>query len=226
MKLTAEEIERLCAAGNAVRVAADGSFTVRPVASMSRPMTATERTRKRRERLRKTANETPAVSSTSENETNETNETQKVSTPSPPLSPPTPSPLAPTPTRINAREEAGSVEAIYAAYPRKVGKPKALPMIRKALANPPLGVSQADWPAQLLAITQRYAALRNGEDPNFTPHPATWFHQRRFEDDPSTWKPAPANGIHTQPNPRTYAGPAQPAALRPTGPVAPRSGRV
>lgn len=125
--------------------------------------------------------------------------------------PPHHSPLTPVllekePKR--SREEAATAEAIYEAYPRKVGKPKALATIRKALANPPHSVSTTDWPAQLLAIVKRYAALRKGEDPQFTPHPATWFHQRRFEDDPSTWK-----SESCQPNGKPHRNTHQPSGF-------------
>lgn len=86
-----------------------------------------------------------------------------------------------------ARTNAEVAEAIYDAYPKKVAKPDAIPKILKALAAPPLGMDAATWPDELLAITARYAALRSGEEKQFTPNPATWFNQRRFEDDPATW---------------------------------------
>lgn len=107
--------------------------------------------------------------------------------PTPPIPAPTP---APTPPRNSAH--AASAEAIYQAYPRKVGRPLALRAISKALASPPLGTESATWPALLLEITVRFAAARQGENPDFTPNPATWFNQRRFEDDPATWKTAPS----------------------------------
>ena len=91
-----------------------------------------------------------------------------------------------------AREAAATAEAIYQAYPRKVAKPAAIRCIAKALASPPLGIDLTVWPALLLQITVRFADARKGEDPQFTPHPSTWFHQRRFEDDPATWKTEPA----------------------------------
>jgi len=76
---------------------------------------------------------------------------------------------------------------IYAAYPRKVARPKALKAIIKVIATPPRSVSTTDWAAQILGLTKLYAAARAGESPEFTPHAATFFNQRRFEDDPSTW---------------------------------------
>ena len=70
-------------------------------------------------------------------------------------------------------------QEIYEAYPRKVSKPAALRSITKALKT---------IAAQtLLDKTKSYAKARDGADPNFTPHPATWFNGERFNDDPSTW---------------------------------------
>ncbi len=69
-------------------------------------------------------------------------------------------------------------EEIYCAFPRKVGKPNALKAIRAALLKTPFDV--------LLQKTKDFATTRNG-DVSFCPHPATWFNQERYNDDPSTW---------------------------------------
>ncbi len=69
-------------------------------------------------------------------------------------------------------------EEIYCAFPRKVGKPNALKAIRSALSKTPFDV--------LLQKTKDFASTRNG-DVSFCPHPATWFNQERYNDDPSTW---------------------------------------
>jgi hypothetical protein len=69
-------------------------------------------------------------------------------------------------------------EEIYAAYPRKVGKPVALRAIVKAF--------EQIEPAKLLEVTKQFATARNG-DVEFCPHPATWFNQERWNDDPATW---------------------------------------
>lgn len=76
-------------------------------------------------------------------------------------------------------EEKADAEKIYEAYPRKVGRPKAIAEIIKALKI----ITTAD----LLAKTQAFAKAQVGADAQFIPHPATWFHQERFNDDPSTW---------------------------------------
>lgn len=70
-------------------------------------------------------------------------------------------------------------EKIYAVYPRKVGKPKALKSILHALASVPFD--------EVLEATAKYAQARCGHDSEFTPHPATWFNQARYNDDPATW---------------------------------------
>lgn len=69
-------------------------------------------------------------------------------------------------------------ELIYAAYPLKVGRPKAIQAILKAMSKCP--------PDELLAITKRFAEVR-GADMAFIAHPSTWFNQERFNDDPATW---------------------------------------
>lgn len=78
-----------------------------------------------------------------------------------------------------------TAEEIYYAYPKHVAKPKAVQKIEAACRK--------ICAACLLELTKAYADVRSGEDPRFTPHPATWFFQERFNDDPSTWTNAPVN---------------------------------
>jgi hypothetical protein len=68
---------------------------------------------------------------------------------------------------------------IYEHYPLKVAKPVALAAIRKAMSR----VS----PEFLLERTKELARIRNGNK-NHLAHPATWFNQERYNDDPNTWK--------------------------------------
>ncbi|NBW15521.1 MAG: hypothetical protein EBR82_46800 [Caulobacteraceae bacterium] len=77
----------------------------------------------------------------------------------------------------------GWAERIYAAYPRKVGKPAALRHINAAIRSGDV------TPERLLELTETYAEARRGADPQFTPHASTWFSQRRWGDDPETWRP-------------------------------------
>lgn len=72
------------------------------------------------------------------------------------------------------------IEEIYDAYPRKVGRPAALVKIRHAL-------TKIDG-KRLLEATRAYGEAVKGMDPQFIPHPATWFHQERYNDDPKTWR--------------------------------------
>ena len=98
--------------------------------------------------------------------------------------------------RIRAKHTTSNACSIYEAYPRKVGKPSAIRAILKALK-----VTSYET---LLEKTKMYAASRNGEDAKFTPHPATWFHQERFNDDPTTW--ANGNGAHAPAPPVDFSG--------------------
>lgn len=109
--------------------------------------------------------------------TNESNNPQESAAercvPLPPSPPPLPSP-SPSPIDNLIPEE-----QIYQAFPLKVGKPDALKAIKKAMTKEPHD--------KLLEKTKLFATARNG-DLNFCPHPATWFNQERYNDDPMTWK--------------------------------------
>jgi hypothetical protein len=83
-----------------------------------------------------------------------------------------------------------SAEDIYKEYPKKVGKPKALLAIKKAM--------KWESPERLLDATKRYAILNASCDQQFMPHPSTWFNAHRFADDESTWKIG-VNGNHAKP---------------------------
>jgi hypothetical protein len=74
----------------------------------------------------------------------------------------------------------------YAIYPRRIGKKAAEKAWAKAMktgADPELVIQSA----------QRYAASRVGQDPKYTPHPATWLNQGRWEDEPERTTFAPLN---------------------------------
>ncbi|MEW6160159.1 MAG: hypothetical protein AB1813_22230, partial [Verrucomicrobiota bacterium] len=79
-------------------------------------------------------------------------------------------------------------EEIYDQFPLKAGKPTALRAIAKCLKE-----FSADY---LMERTKAFAKARNG-DLKFCPYPATWFNQRRFQDDPSTWVPRAATNKQT-----------------------------
>ena len=75
-----------------------------------------------------------------------------------------------------------SVESIYLAYPKHVGKQAALKAIAQALKTIPS--------ARLLECSRAYAAAVAtwpAEHRDFIPHPAKWFNDGRFDDDPGEW---------------------------------------
>jgi len=75
-------------------------------------------------------------------------------------------------------------------YPKKVGKDAAYRAWRKAgfKVKAQMVCSSQEAAAHLLSRVIAYEAARQGEDPQFTPHPATWLNQGRWADDPATWK--------------------------------------
>lgn len=75
-------------------------------------------------------------------------------------------------------------EAIYAAYPRKVGKTAAIKAIERVLKAGPITAET------LLAKVEAYAAATSlwaDSDRDFIPHPASWVNAGRYDDDPNDW---------------------------------------
>jgi len=103
-------------------------------------------------------------------------------------------------------------DTIYRAYPRKVGKKKALASIKRALREVEFG--------ELLAAVREYAACRklSGQDQRFTPHPATWFNGGRWDDDRNEWRRIdgqPTRAENTEAaNGRAFAGFLQRSGVR------------
>lgn len=71
-------------------------------------------------------------------------------------------------------------ENVYDLYPRKVGKKPAIQKIAAAIKQ--FGVEKVTDATKLFA-----AAWIGTTELNFCPHPATWYGQHRFNDDPATW---------------------------------------
>lgn len=95
-----------------------------------------------------------------------------------------------------------TTEAIYAVYPRKVGKLAAMKAIAKAAMT--LREKEPDPLAYLLARTQLYATATSiwpEEEKKYIPHPATWFNQGRYDDNPREWE----RGNQAQPKARDYS---------------------
>lgn len=74
-------------------------------------------------------------------------------------------------------KRADEATAVYAAYPRKVGRPAAIKAIIRALDKMPF--------KELLKAVEAYAAEQVGKDPQYIPHPTTWFNQERWADKPT-----------------------------------------
>jgi len=84
-------------------------------------------------------------------------------------------------------------ELIYQAYPRKVGRRRALMEIQQALSRIEKGeingikITPEEAVNGLLKATQAYCHSPSGNRGCYTPHPSTWFHQSRYLDDPKEW---------------------------------------
>lgn len=81
-----------------------------------------------------------------------------------------------------------TAEAIYSIYPRKVGKVAALKAITRAAER--MEGKEPSALAYLLERTRLYSiavALWPKDERRFCPHPATWFNQGRYDDDPKEW---------------------------------------
>lgn len=84
--------------------------------------------------------------------------------------------LEPETEELFKKIEGPSIEEIYQAYPRKVGKPAALKAIAAAIKKTKIP------PPELLAKTKDFALSRAETEEQYIPHPATWFNQHRFND--------------------------------------------
>ena len=98
-------------------------------------------------------------------------------------------PIEPTPKEQeqprSKSQYTSDFEAWWKVYPRRVGKRKAFAAWKVALKNVE---GNGEAPETLLEITRRYAASPAGNAGEFTPHPATWLNQGRYEDDPAEWQ--------------------------------------
>lgn len=77
-------------------------------------------------------------------------------------------------------------KAIYSAYPRHVGPARACTAIEKALVRlAPVHAEPYTW---LLGRVQKFATSPAGQQGKYTPYPATWFNQERYDDDDDEWQ--------------------------------------
>ncbi len=92
----------------------------------------------------------------------------------------------------NARK-VNPYEVLYLAYPRKVGKKVAIDAIKRAVdrvesRTKAEGATKLDAQRWLYARTLAFARSPAGNRGNLTPHPATWFNQGRYDDNPTEWE--------------------------------------
>lgn len=80
------------------------------------------------------------------------------------------------------RQEREWVDALYLAYPKHVAPEAA----RKKIA---IALRVTDFDTLMEAVTAYAKAVETwpADERQFVPHPATWFHQRRWEEDRATW---------------------------------------
>ena len=71
---------------------------------------------------------------------------------------------------------------IYGRYPRKVARKAAIKAIRAAAKEQSL-----DYLLDRVSAYAAAVARWSQEDRQYIPHPATWFHQARYDDDPGEW---------------------------------------
>jgi hypothetical protein len=80
-------------------------------------------------------------------------------------------------------------EAIYQAYPRKVGHRSAIKAITQAIQRlkaKDMTIREAE--VYLYRRVQTYARSPAGNDGPGTPHPSRWFNDERYEDDQGQWQ--------------------------------------
>jgi hypothetical protein len=107
-----------------------------------------------------------------------------------------------TPTVGSIDTRCVTAEDIYEAYPRKIGRGAAIRAITKAIKNlkKPLPETPGDgipWDGAIdwrefwiLSRTKAYASAVSkwpADERKFCPHPATFFNQERYLDDPKEW---------------------------------------
>lgn len=86
-----------------------------------------------------------------------------------------------SPKKKTTRPELLQAEEIYRIYPRRVGKPKSLVAIAKAIKNHGFEFVKEQ--------TRLFATVWIGRPDlnSFCPQSTTWFNQERYNDDPITW---------------------------------------
>lgn len=82
-----------------------------------------------------------------------------------------------SPLSVSVTVPLSQVKAVYGLYPKKVGKRAAFAAIERALKIKP-------FDEMLVAVNAYLRKIkRDRTDPQYIPHPATWFNQGRYDDE-------------------------------------------
>lgn len=127
-----------------------------------------------------------------------------------------------------------SISEIYKHYPRKVGRGHAFKEIGSALQRLLRGEdspgclfhSLDDAVVYLAQRVMLFASTPAGQAGEFTPHPATWFHQKRYLDDESEWSRYGTGRANTQQSRSEQVLNTNRAAAAAVGWTAPNAGAV
>ncbi len=81
-------------------------------------------------------------------------------------------------------------DQFWEVYPRKEGKIKAREAFQKAvkLLRQDLRFQEQDPVEYLISKATEFASTPRGQAGQYCPHPTTWLHQGRYDDDPATWQ--------------------------------------
>lgn len=90
------------------------------------------------------------------------------------------------PSQRKTKVAASAFDAFWRAYPKKVALTEAMRALARATERAP--------PDEIIRGAARYAAERDGEDPRYTKHPATWLNKACWRDQPSTSRAFPRDG--------------------------------
>lgn len=95
------------------------------------------------------------------------------------------SPIVPKGTvTLGLPDDERVAEAIYALYPKKVGKTAALKAITKVLKSG--SITELELHAAVKAYRDAVSKWPE-QDKTFVPHPSTWFNRGSYDDDQATW---------------------------------------
>lgn len=111
----------------------------------------------------------------------------------PPLVQPEGNSPSPSPSPSNTIDHS-VIEAVWSAYPRKVGKKKACAIIASLLRK-----GRTDLPDKVKAYADAVATWPAGDE-QYIPHPSTWFGRGSYDDPPETWQRKVTSQQSTKPD--------------------------